>query len=278
MTRLLLTSAVLMMICQAVVSGADDPPAAAGFDDRAFGRLPVLFNGRVTDFDDVARNALLRISGRETWLDAAGKSQPAVAWLLDLVCRDDAFQSAAVVLVEHPHLRRLFELPPDARDQLLPLKDLIPKLERLGARIAEIRQSQTPRTDDERAVLEFELRLQFLKRLMVVFRRPDFANNESMLQDLRESQDMEQQAIPFAVPPKEPGGQWLTWTFALIEAHVAKETGIEANPAGVQYAKLVAARRDRDPATFNVAVKELSLLIKQNGLANCPLTFQAPRG
>ncbi len=280
MRRLLFALPAVLLLAIFPTSGWGDGPSqrAARFDDKAFGRLPIQFNGRVTDFDHYARNALLRLSGKETWLDAEGKSQPAVAWLLDLISGSDAFQSAPVVLVEHPPVRKLFELEASAKLRLFPIKDLIPKLEAFEERLADIRKSQTRRTDEESAMLDFADRLECLLRLMAVFRQPDFASNESMLASLQQSQELEKRPIPFVVPPKQPGGEWINLTFALILAHTEKESGIEANPAGVHYAKLIAARRDGDPAKFNQAVQELALLIKDRKLADCPLQFEAPRG
>ena len=135
MRRLLLAlPAVLLLTVGQASSWGEDGPAqpAARFDLRAFGRLPILFNGRVTDFNHYARNALLRVSGNETWLDTEGKTQSAVAWLLEVMSDSDAFRSAPVVLVEHPAVRTLFELPAGIGGQRVPMTDLIPKLEARG--------------------------------------------------------------------------------------------------------------------------------------------------
>jgi len=97
MRRLLfaLPTVLLFTLCPASGWGGDGPPQlAARFDNKAFGQLPILFNGRVTDFDHYARNSLLRISGKDTWLDTEGKLQPVVAWLLDLMSGNEAIQAA----------------------------------------------------------------------------------------------------------------------------------------------------------------------------------------
>ena len=70
-----LSGFLLLTVCQ-IAGRADDGTAEAEvrFDIQAFGRLPILFNGRVTNFDHYARNAMSRISDRETWQDNDGKS------------------------------------------------------------------------------------------------------------------------------------------------------------------------------------------------------------
>ncbi len=47
------------------LSGLRQPPET-GFDTRAFGKLPVLMNGRFQPFDSVARNSLLQIRTKQT--------------------------------------------------------------------------------------------------------------------------------------------------------------------------------------------------------------------
>ncbi len=50
-----------------------------------FGRLPVVYEGRVKPLDTVARNVLRTVSDRQTFRDESGKSQPAIKWLLDVI-------------------------------------------------------------------------------------------------------------------------------------------------------------------------------------------------
>ena len=49
-----------------VLAGLRPPPARSAFDTAAFGRLPVLLNGRVQPIDSVARNSLLVLRGRQS--------------------------------------------------------------------------------------------------------------------------------------------------------------------------------------------------------------------
>ena len=59
------------------LSGAQAPKPSHGFDAAAWGRLPVLLNGRVQPLDSVARNSLLSISGASTLAATnGGRSRP----------------------------------------------------------------------------------------------------------------------------------------------------------------------------------------------------------
>ncbi len=89
------------------VSGAQAPKPVDGFDVAAFGRLPVLLNGRIQPFDSVARNTLLSISGRSTVRLADGHSLSATQWLLETMTNPKLADERKVFRVQHPDLQGL---------------------------------------------------------------------------------------------------------------------------------------------------------------------------
>src|SRR5207245_2774491 len=59
--------------------------AAEDFNYRDYGRLPAVGDGRYNPLDTVARSALMVITHRQSYYDAAAKkSYPATKWLLDV--------------------------------------------------------------------------------------------------------------------------------------------------------------------------------------------------
>ncbi|HEY7426926.1 MAG TPA: cytochrome c biogenesis protein CcsA [Gemmataceae bacterium] len=72
------------------------PPAESGDKMRVqeFAALPLLDGGRVKPFDTLARNSLMIVSGKQTFVDANGKEQPAVRWLLDVMTSGMVFKRA----------------------------------------------------------------------------------------------------------------------------------------------------------------------------------------
>jgi ABC-type transport system involved in cytochrome c biogenesis permease subunit len=101
------------------LGGFQPPKPKDGFDIAAFGRLPVLLNGRVQPFDSVARNSLLSISGRsiayspnpppptamEKLMGATnGPPMPALEWLLDTMTRPDYADRFKIFRVQDPDL------------------------------------------------------------------------------------------------------------------------------------------------------------------------------
>jgi ABC-type transport system involved in cytochrome c biogenesis permease subunit len=87
------------------------------YDLDAFARIPVIEGGRVKPLETVARVYLRTVSHRETFVDPAGKTQPAIRWYLDLIaagsldddstaaCRDEVFR------IENDQVRADLKLP-----------------------------------------------------------------------------------------------------------------------------------------------------------------------
>jgi hypothetical protein len=72
--------------------------SGSGFDVTAFGRLPVLANGRVQPFDSVARTGLLQIRGAET-----ATIDPTV-WLLEVLAKPDTADTRRVFPIKSREL------------------------------------------------------------------------------------------------------------------------------------------------------------------------------
>ena len=79
--------------------GEHDP--VQGFHCRAFGRLPVLLNGRIKPLDTVARNSLLIIHGRQT-LDTDDETLCAIDWLTELMLKPDRADARKVFIIRDP--------------------------------------------------------------------------------------------------------------------------------------------------------------------------------
>ena len=68
-----------------------------------FGKLPVVYQGRVKPLDTLARNSLSIISNKQTFADEEETKQPAIRWLLDLIARPEVAKHA-VFRIEHPEV------------------------------------------------------------------------------------------------------------------------------------------------------------------------------
>ncbi len=145
---------LLLAIGVAYVASGFLPPREKGaFHLNAFGRLPVVSQGRIKPMDTLARTSLMVLSNKQTfWLDGEhGTSDrerkkghtktPAIHWLLDVIARPQLARSYEVFRIDHPDVlslvhatteRKYFSLDEimDHQDVLLRQFELAQKVDR----------------------------------------------------------------------------------------------------------------------------------------------------
>ncbi len=121
MKRLLsfLPFAFLLAALAAVATSLVPPRNATDFDLVAFGRLPVLLNGRIKPLDTVARTSLLALQGRQRVSDPTNPA-PLVAtpaeWLADVLfnpAKADTYPTFRISATDSPELLQLMGLGED---------------------------------------------------------------------------------------------------------------------------------------------------------------------
>ena len=95
-------------------AGRAGPGQRGRFDFYEFGKLPLVYEGRTKPFDTLARNALLILSGRQTFKDEDGKSQPATRWLLDVITATRRRFKHRVLQIVNDEVLATFHLEPRA--------------------------------------------------------------------------------------------------------------------------------------------------------------------
>ncbi|MBW8781648.1 MAG: cytochrome c biogenesis protein CcsA [Verrucomicrobia bacterium] len=282
---------LLVLLLGALYLGGSLLPrhASSAFDLDAFGRLPVLANGRVKPLDSVARNSLLLLQGRQDFTAPDGQSLPPVRWLLDVFFRPeiaDTYQHFAIV---HPDLLDLFGLKPDdgAGKKRFSYKQLTPHLEELDRQATLAESVEAPvRSAYQRAVLNLRdhvILYQQLKHSLTMPDGSDFVGTLTYLQDnlaaaigavrAREAHQpydeklvtflletgenftrMEQIGSLLAIPPQSAGADLAGWRKtgrALMETF---QTGT-VDPYALTYAGLAHAWRLQQPEPFNTILK-----------------------
>ena len=92
------------------------PPQDKTFSFSEFGKLPVVFNGRVQPMDSLARNSLLQIREKqeanlEPWKGAGAHMIPASEWLASVMMQPETADQWPVFRVDNPDLIALLKLP-----------------------------------------------------------------------------------------------------------------------------------------------------------------------
>jgi hypothetical protein len=159
-----------------------------GFDVTAFGRLPVLANGRVQPFDSVARTTLLQIRGPVTPLIDGLKAPPArpamidpTVWLLEVLAKPDTADTRRIFPIKSRELLGKLQLAPGRGTNYYAFNDL-------GAKSSEIQKqhAQIPNTKaSDRAQWQEEL-IALREKLMLYERlKNSLAPNSRLQQDAK---------------------------------------------------------------------------------------------
>ena len=139
-----------------VASTLRAPKNPAAFDVNAFGRLPVLVNGRIKPFDTVARSSLLQLQGRQSVTTRDGRRLQPIEWLLDVTFHPDAADTYPHFEIVNPDVLAVFDLKAQdgQGEKRFSLKQLEPKIAELQrqARLADPVEAAV-RTPFQRAVM-----------------------------------------------------------------------------------------------------------------------------
>ena len=102
-------TATIVLVCAGYIGSKARPPKSSPleYDLAAFGRIPVVQDGRAKPLDSAARSALLEISGKTTVTVGHGKDVkyvPAIQWLLDVIAENDTAENYGVFRIENLEL------------------------------------------------------------------------------------------------------------------------------------------------------------------------------
>ena len=178
-----------------------------------FGRLPVAYQGRVKPIDTLARNALLVLSGKQTYADARfdGK-QPAVRWLLDWVSGSAVALDHPVVRIEDLEILQTLGLEPrsgfrySVREVLEP-EETLDKQVRLAREVPPKRRSKLQKGF---ATLGDKLTLMNVFRAAFTAANVGSGSSQEVLMAVQDIEGLNSFSPPLVVPPEEANAPWRT--------------------------------------------------------------------
>ena len=280
-----------------VASSSRMPKSAPGdFDISAFGKLPVLSEGRNKPFDTVARNALLILRGKQTLRLDDGRTLSATRWLADAMFNAPLADSYPAFVINNPEVLGLFGWEQNDR-KYFSFSELQPFFERIDI------QGQHAEKIEPAKRTPFQTATFNLLNSMVVYQRlknslrpegaKDFsgeiaagvktlpagleaikrrAKNEMFDQGAFDSfakltalcETMAEMGYVLPVPPSRGGAapreEWLSMGASLLQTI---STG-ELSPVAGAYARAGDAYQAGDPAQFNRQLGELSGWMAKN--------------
>jgi ABC-type transport system involved in cytochrome c biogenesis permease subunit len=247
-----------------------------------FGRLPVVYDGRVKPLDTLARGTLKNLSGRETFKDKNGKKQPAVKWLLDTIAKPADAHSHPVIQIYN--LEVLDTLGLKRREGFrYSIDEFAPKIGELDRQVQEAAQlNPEQQTIYQRKMLELAKKLETIQRFQMSFELPRL-RKETLKEDLtaasRQLQMLSRMQLPLVVPPKEAKDAegheqaWQSFAVAGFDGFKDQFLGKEPNQAMISLASLLIAYSKGDVAGFNSELAKYQAWLAENS----PSDYREPR-
>jgi ABC-type transport system involved in cytochrome c biogenesis permease subunit len=297
-SRWIIPAAVLLLAGGYVASKARTPKTPAGqFDYAAFGRLPIVEQGRTKPFDTLARNALSIISGgRQEYTDEHGEKQPAIRWLLDVIGNDEAASKHRVFRIENLDVQSILGLEP-RKEYRYSIDEIRPKVEVFNADVSRAKEiAAADRDVVQRKLIELDGRIRTFTLLHAAFHPPPLPplpTPEEIAKRSPEasekfsdflgalngfSKQLKSMNAPLAVSnlltKKEPGADgklpddWEPYSVAWTRAYMMSEIAREAPPEGLAALnRIVVYYAKGDVANFNESVAKYNALLTN---ANIP--------
>jgi hypothetical protein len=198
----------------------------------AFGKIPVMDEGRRKPLDSLARNSLMIISSRETFKDENGQTQPAILWLLEVMTSRLSPNSKAekykVFRIENDQVLDLLGLEKRPGNYRYAIEEFADKLSRVEeeATRAEARDKSQHTAFDVK-IMELARHLQLYIKLATLH-------------------------TPLWVPPQSEGDEWKSLPQAMQEIRA----GGPENRAALTSGGMLLAYAQRDAKGFNQALAD----------------------
>jgi ABC-type transport system involved in cytochrome c biogenesis permease subunit len=239
-----------------------------------FGKFPLVYEGRIKPFDTLARNSLTKISNQQTFKDEAGKRQPAIRWLLDLISGKPETDHHKVFRIENMDVLNTLGLErrkgfryswDEVRKESVEFSKQV-KLARAGKK-EELSVYQ-------RKLLELMTKVQLFRLLQESFLLPQIRDGheaEDLPAARQHAETLVRYQPPLAVPVPAapngvPNGAWQPFSSAWTAAEEARQSGKEPNRATVLLADMLRAYRTGETAApnFNQGVAQYRQLLSSS--------------
>jgi ABC-type transport system involved in cytochrome c biogenesis permease subunit len=269
-------AAVVVVLAGWLANHARQPaPVEGAFHFYEFGKLPLVYEGRTKPFDTLARNALLILSGKQTYKDADKKSQPATRWLLDMVTGSKEMLKHRVLRIVNDEVLATFHLKP-REGFLYSIAELQPHLKEFDGQITALENVKPAAMSIyQKKLLDLNKKLNLCRLLMASFMSPEI-RPEHALDDLkaafREAEDLASHQVPLSVPPVSAEGRWELFPKAWVLAYAAQAMHENPNPATIALETMFVSYAGGKVDDFNQAVDKYEQELTANPPPDCNLT------
>jgi ABC-type transport system involved in cytochrome c biogenesis permease subunit len=253
------------------------PAPKSAFNTNAFGKLPVLANGRLKPLDTVARTSLLMLRGKQSISDADDRALTPSEWMMDVLMRPSAADKLKVFVITSP----------DVLDQLHAnlsqgkyysfheLQPYLNEIERQSALAEKAGESPTGEKASGSAQSLFQREILKLRDRIVLYNRLKSSWLTGVEEHLR-SEDFGARVEYLAraayvrIVPRANDQDWQSAWQSLMETmrvggrDESKPLSESLDPAVRAYATMANAYNSKDAPAFNDAVAKYRTALETN--------------
>ncbi|MAG94158.1 MAG: hypothetical protein CMJ48_10460, partial [Planctomycetaceae bacterium] len=166
---------VVVLVCvawigmQARVPRPDAKGPTKGMRLYEFGKIPIVYEGRIKPLDTLARNSLTQLSNNDSFRDTAGNKQPAIRWFLDLAADPERAKRHRVFRIENLDVLHLLGLA-WRKGHCYSLSEFEERLEAFAERSQKAGERPAKSRDIvDRKILAFNAKFQHYRLLELAF-------------------------------------------------------------------------------------------------------------
>ncbi len=230
-------------------------------DLDAFGRLPVVYQGRVKPFDTLARTSLVIVSDRQTFTGEGGVRLPAIRWLLDVLSGTQEASKHKVFRIQNLRLLEFLglEARPGFRYAYEEFKQAMVALDGEISRVHHLEAGQRDVFDNQ--MLEFSRKVSLYNYFLAAHSTHlDLSQPQQLRQEIARQESIDSFPLPHVIPPISADQEWQSFMRARLVAAM-RRTGDD--PAAQKFQDILMAWRSKDSNAFNGAVAAYGRLIDQ---------------
>ena len=286
--------ALVVLLCAGYVGSKLRPPAEmkAGMKIQQFGKLPVIYQGRVKPLDTLARNTLRIISNRETFVDENDVKQPAIRWLLDVISSSEEAAKHRVYRIDNLDVLETLGLK-RRKGYRYAENEFVERISEFEKQVMEARELELEELSFyQRKLLEVDRRFRAARLLQLAFtpiespqlptdQDPDaqerFEQIRALLVRLLQKQAMLEQAEPPLTVPVGGDEEWLPHAIAWNKAFVGKIQGEAPVVATTAWTRMLTAYAQGDTKIFNETLESYQKTLDDSppeALADAKVPFE----
>ena len=181
-----------------------------------FGKLPVIYGGRVQPMDTLARTSLRIVSNKQEFVDKYDEKQPAIRWLLDFIADRRAFREHNCLRIDHPEILKRLGLE-RRKGYLYSMKEFAESADTFYEMIDEVRDKERKSEEFDvvdKRITELKVRFNRIELLTACFHTTSTETKEAFQFEQERRLAFKGRNMIVSVPKQGTNDEWVPYSYA----------------------------------------------------------------